>query len=453
LYAIVDIETTGGKYNEEGITEIAIHKFDGHQVVDTFISLINPERNIQPFVANLTGINNAMLRNAPKFYEVAKRIIEITKDCTLVAHNANFDYRILKTEFRRLSFDFEMQTLCTVELSKKLIPGFNSYSLGKLCHSLGIPMTDRHRANGDAIATVKLFQLLLDKDVQKTIISNSVKQESKKQLEPKLIDIIESLPSTTGIYYMHKADGEIIYIGKSKNIRKRINQHFTSTTHKSKKMQLHVASVSYENTGSELAALLKESEEIKLNKPIYNRALRRTLFTHALYSFTDENGYINLKIDTADGRKKPITTFTNRQSAKSFLFRVTEDYQLCQKLTGLYNTKKSCFNHTIKACNGACINKESAELYNERARQLISKNSFENKNIIIIDKGREIDEHCAILIEDGIFKGLTFFNLNFQVNNIDVLKSLITPMQNNRDTQHIIKNYIRKNKKLKVITF
>jgi len=453
LYAIVDIETTGGKYNEEGITEIAIHKFDGHQVVDTFISLINPERNIQPFVANLTGINNAMLRNAPKFYEVAKRIIEITKDCTLVAHNANFDYRILKTEFRRLSFDFEMQTLCTVELSKKLIPGFNSYSLGKLCHSLGIPMTDRHRANGDAIATVKLFQLLLDKDVQKTIISNSVKQESKKQLEPKLIDIIESLPSTTGIYYMHKADGEIIYIGKSKNIRKRINQHFTSTTHKSKKMQLHVASVSYENTGSELAALLKESEEIKLNKPIYNRALRRTLFTHALYSFTDENGYINLKIDTADGRKKPITTFTNRQSAKSFLFRVTEDYQLCQKLTGLYNTKKSCFNHTIKTCNGACINKESTELYNERARQLISKNSFENKNIIIIDKGREIDEHCAILIEDGIFKGLTFFNLNFQVNNIDVLRSLITPMQNNRDTQHIIKNYIRKNKKLKVITF
>ena len=216
MYAIVDIETTGGKYNEEGITEIAIHKFDGHQVVDTFISLINPEKTIQPFVANLTGINNAMLRNAPKFFEVAKRIVEITKDCTLVAHNANFDYRILKTEFRRLSFDFEMQTLCTVELSKKLIPGFKSYSLGKLCHSLGIPMTERHRANGDAIATVKLFQLLLDKDIKKTIITNSVKQESKNQLEPKLVDIIESLPSTTGIYYMHKADGEIIYIGKSK---------------------------------------------------------------------------------------------------------------------------------------------------------------------------------------------------------------------------------------------
>ena len=453
MYAIVDIETTGGKYNEEGITEIAIHKYDGHQVVDTFISLINPEREIQPFVVNLTGINKNMLRNAPKFYEVARRIVEITSDCIIVAHNANFDYRILKTEFRRLSFEFDRQTLCTVELSKQLIPDLPSYSLGKLCRSLGIPMTDRHRANGDAIATVKLFQLLLDKDISKTIIKEAVLKEPKRRLEPKLLTILENLPSSTGVYYMHKANGEIIYIGKSKNIKKRINQHFTATSHKAKKIQLQVSSVSYENTGSELAALLKESEEIKHNKPIFNRALRRTLFTHALYSFTDEEGYTNLKIDIADGRKKPITTFSNRQSAKSFLFRMTEEYQLCQKLTGLYTTQKSCFNYTIKMCSGACILKETAEKYNERAQQLISKNSFEKQSFVIIDKGRGIDERCAILIENGIFKGFAFYNLNFQVNKIDILRSLITPMQDNRDVQHIIKNYIRKNKKLKIIQF
>ncbi len=452
MYAIVDIETTGGKYNEEGITEIAIHKYDGHQVVDTFISLINPERDIQPFVVNLTGINNKMLRNAPKFYEVAKRIVEITTDCIIVAHNANFDYRILRTEFQRLGFEFERQSLCTVELSKALIPDLPSYSLGKLCRTLGIPMTDRHRANGDAIATVKLFQLLLDKDIGKTIISEAVRKETKKQLEPKLLDILEDLPSTTGVYYMHKENGDIIYIGKSKNIKKRINQHFTGTSHKAKKIQLQVASVSYENTGNELAALLKESEEIKYNKPIHNRALRRTIFTHALYSFTDEQGYINLKIDKADGRKKPITTFSNRQSAKSFLFRMTEAYQLCQKLTGLYKTQKNCFNYTINTCNGACILKEPISQYNERAQELISKNSFENQSFVIIDKGRTYDERCAILIENGIFKGFTFYDLNFQVTNINVLRSLVTPMQNNRDVQHIIKNYIRKNKKLKIIT-
>tara|TARA_R110002050_G_scaffold300836_1_gene473994 strand:- start:7163 stop:8527 length:1365 start_codon:yes stop_codon:yes gene_type:complete len=453
LYAILDIETTGGKYNEEGITEIAIYKFDGHEVIDQFISLINPERDIQPFVVNLTGINSGMLRNAPKFYEVAKRIVEITEDCILVAHNAQFDYRILGTEFRRLGFEFIKPSLCTVELAKSLIPDQSSYSLGKLVRSLGIPVTDRHRASGDALATVKLFKMLLDKDTSKNIIKESIKLNPKHQLEPKHIDIVKGLPSVTGVYYIHKANGDIIYIGKSNNIKKRINQHFTNTNQKSKKIQIQVHSVSYEATGSELVALLKENEEIKRIKPIYNRALRRNIFTHALYSFKDENDYINLKIDIADGRKKPITTFSNRQSGKSFITKAIEDYNLCQKLTGLYKTKTSCFNYDIKTCEGACINKESTDLYNSRVESLIQKNSYANKNMVIIDKGRAIDEHSAILIENGVFKGIGFFNLNYQISNIDVLQSIITPMENNRDSQHIIQNHLRKNKRLKVITF
>ena len=167
IYAIVDIETTGGKYNEEGITEIAIYKHDGKRVVDQFISLINPKRPIQPYVVNLTGISNKMLRSAPKFFEVAKRIVEITKDCVLVAHNAKFDYRILSLEFERLGFKFERKNLCTVELSKQLIPDLPSYSLGKLVRALGIPMSDRHRASGDTMATTKLFELLLTLQKQK----------------------------------------------------------------------------------------------------------------------------------------------------------------------------------------------------------------------------------------------------------------------------------------------
>ena len=153
-YAILDIETTGGKYNEEGITEIAIYRFDGDKVVDQFASLVNPEIPIQPFVVNLTGINNAMLRTAPKFHEVAKRIIEITNDAILVAHNAQFDNRILTTEFDRLGYNFDKQTLCTVELAKQLMPDMASYSLGKLVQALGIPIANRHRAGGDALATV-----------------------------------------------------------------------------------------------------------------------------------------------------------------------------------------------------------------------------------------------------------------------------------------------------------
>ncbi len=392
-----------------------------------------------------------MLRHAPKFYEVAKRIVEITEDSILVAHNAQFDYRILKTEFKRLGFQFERETLCTVELAKGLIPNQQSYSLGRLSRSLGIPVSDRHRAAGDAQATVKLFKMLMDKDSHKRIIQESIRLEPKYQLEPRHIDIIEKLPSITGVYYMHKSDGEIIYIGKSKNIKKRINQHFTSSSPKSKKIQLQVAAVTYESTGSELVALLKESEEIKKNKPIYNRALRRTIFTHALYSFNDKNGYINLKIDKVNGSIKPITTFSNRVSAKSFMFKWVEEYKLCQKLTGIYETKGNCFNYTIKECQGACIQEESPELYNKRVSNLIEKNSYHNQNMVIVDQGRDIDERSAILIENGVFQGLGFFNLNYQINNFEVLKSIITPMQNNRDTQHIIQNFIRKNKRLKIL--
>lgn len=421
--------------------------------MDQFISLVNPEREIQPFVANLTGINSKMLQSAPKFYEVAKRIVEMTEDCIIVAHNSQFDYRILKTEFNRLGFPFKRKTLCTVELSKVLIPGQDSYSLGKLSRSLGIPMSDRHRANGDALATVKLFKMLLSKDLEKVIVKDAIQIEAKKEIAINLKNIIKELPHVTGVYYIHNADGNIIYIGKSNNIKNRISQHFTNNSSKSKKIQRDAATVTYEHTGSELVALLKESEEIKRNKPIFNRALRRNIFTHALYSFIDHEGYINLIIDKADGRKKPITTFTNRQSAKSFLFNAVEEFQLCQKLTGLYPTKASCFNYDIKQCLGACIQKEAPEDYNKRVQELIAKNSYTDQNMVIIDRARDVDERSAVLIENGLFKGFGYFNLNYQITNMSVLQSVITPMENNRDAQHIIKSYLRKNKKIKIIKF
>ena len=453
MYAILDIETTGGQYNEEGITEIAIYKFDGHEVVDQFISLVNPEKPIQPFVVKLTGINNAMLRSAPKFYEIAKRIIEITEGTIVVAHNASFDYRILQTEFRRLGYDFKKQTLCTVELSKKLIPDQASYSLGKLVRALGIPMADRHRASGDALATVKLFKMLLAKDVEKEILKSFVKTEIKSGMSPKLLDIVENLPSKTGIYYIHNEKGDLIYIGKSKNIKKRVNQHFTGTNSKSKKIQRDVFAVTFEETGSELIALLKESEEIKINKPINNRAQRKTIFQYALYAYKNEDGYMALTIEKADGRKKEITSFTTLQEGKNVLFKITEKHNLCQKINGLYETKNGCFQYKIKQCNGACLGIETPAIYNERVEEFMEEHTFENNNMIIIDKGRSFDERSAVLIESGVYKGYCFFDLNYQITNVNVLKNIIIPMQHNRDVKTIIQSYLRKNKVSKIINF
>ncbi|WP_291275001.1 exonuclease domain-containing protein [Flavobacterium sp.] len=453
MYAILDIETTGGQYNQEGITEIAIYKFDGHDVVDQFISLVNPEIPIQPFVVKLTGINNAMLRSAPKFYEVAKRIIEITEGCVVVAHNASFDYRILQTEFRRLGYDFKKPTLCTVELSKKIIPGLPSYSLGKLVRSLGIPMADRHRASGDAMATVKLFKMLLAKDVEKEIVKSFVKTEIKAGMSPKLLDIVENLPSKTGIYYIHNEKGDLIYIGKSKNIKKRVNQHFTGTSSKNKKIQRDVFAVTFEETGSELIALLKESEEIKINKPVYNRAQRKSIFQWALYASKDALGYLRLSVEKADGRKKELTSFTSLIEGKNALFRITEKYQLCQKLNGLYESKAACFQYKIKECKGACVEKEKVEDYNCRVEEFMKNMQFENDNMVIVDKGRSIEERSAVLIENGVYKGYCFFDLNYQITNVEVLKNIIIPMQSNRDTKTIIQLYLRKNKVLRIQKF
>lgn len=453
LYAILDIETTGGQYNEEGITEIAIYKFDGHEVVDQFISLVNPEKPIQPFVVKLTGINNAMLNSAPKFYEIAKRIIEITEDCIIVAHNAQFDYRILRTEFTRLGYDFQRKNLCTVELSKKLIPDQPSYSLGKLVRALGIPMADRHRATGDALATVKLFKMLLAKDLEKEIVKSFIKTEIEKGLAPKLLDIVSKLPSTTGIYYIHKENGDLIYIGKSRNIKKRVNQHFTGASSKSKKIQLEVFDVTYEESGSELIALLKESEEIKINKPKYNRSLKKSIFPWSLYSEKDRNGYIALKIKKTDARKKELASFSSPIEAQSALFKITDSYQLCQKINGLETVKSHCFPFELNQCNGACIQKEPSEEYNIRVESFFENNEYQKQNMIVIDRGRNIQERSAILIEDGIFKGYAFFDLNYQVNNIEILKNIIIPMKNNRDSKNIILNYLRKKKVLKILSF
>ena len=404
-------------------------------------------------MVNLTGINNKMLRNAPKFHEVAKRILEITEDAIFVAHNTSFDYRVLKTEYNRLGYNFKRNTLCTLELSKKLILDMDSYSLGKLTKQLGIPLTQRHRASGDALATVKLFKLLLDKDLDKNIIIDNIKNTNKSNLPKNLNEILNELPSSTGIYYMHNKNSEIIYIGKSKNIKKRVNQHFTGKDSKSHKLQINTISVSYDETGSELIALLKESNQVKLHKPIYNRKLRKSIYPFGIYKNTDVNNYINLSISKINSDNDPLTTFKNMNNAISFLNKLINENDLCQKLCGIYKSNNSCFRYTINECSGACIKLEDSDQYNNRLTKAIKYLNFKNKNFAIIDKGRNIEENSFVLVENGLFIGLGYFNLNFQINNIEVLKKILISMEHNKDSQQIIQSSLKKSKGIKILNY
>ncbi|MDP2061295.1 MAG: GIY-YIG nuclease family protein, partial [Flavobacteriaceae bacterium] len=274
-----------------------------------------------------------------------------------------------------------------------------------------------------------------------------------RQLEPKLLQIIDQLPAETGLYYFHREDGEVIYIGKSKNIKKRVTQHFTGQNRKSKKIQQFIAAVTFETTGSELIALLKESEEIKKNKPIFNVAQRKTFFGFALYCQTNEAGYHCLSLEKNDGRKKSIISFANYEEGKSFLYKLAEEHNLCQKLLGLYPDSGACFSRQTKVCLGACVHEESAESHNRRLLKTIEKFQFQNKNILIIERGRSHDEKAVVLIENGDYKGFGFFHLNYQIQHIEVLRSLITPMENNRDTIRIIQSFVRKRQSIKIIEF
>lgn len=450
MYAILDIETTGGQYNEEGITEIAIYRFDGHEVTDQFISLINPEIPIQPYVVKLTGISNAMLKTAPKFYEVAKRIIEITSDCIIVAHNALFDYRILRTEFKRLGYDFQSPTLCTVELAQKLIPGQPAYSLGKLVRGLGIPVADRHRATGDAMATLKLFKLLLSKDTEKNIVKEFIKTEVEKGIEPKLMDIVESLPSTTGIYYVHREDGTLLFIGKSRNIRKSVNQHFVGSHRVSKKITAEVFSVTYEETGSELIAAMKEREEIVANRPLYNKVPKRQKhYPWTLTTSVDADGYQTISLEKIENRKTN-GYFSSWEEGRNALTRAASDYGLCLSKLGLWDTIP-CANHPEK-CDGACVKAVSPDEYNQRVMRFLARFDLAGKNLAIIDKGRRMSERSAILIENGIVKGYAFFDLNYQVNNPRVLHNILVPLKGQTPLSGIA-SYLIKNRRPKIVTF
>ena len=450
MYAILDIETTGGKYNEEGITEIAIYQHNGQKVTDQFISLVNPERPIQPFVEKLTGINSKMLRNAPRFFEVAKRIIEITENCLIVAHNTDFDYRILRTEFKRLGYNFEKNSLCTVSLSQELLPDMESYKLGKLVRSLGIPISDRHRAQGDALATVKLFELLLEKDSGKEILKSQIKALHAHQVPSKYLSIIEELPTATGVYYLHNAVGDVLYIGKSNNIQKRVRTHLTGTDLKSKKIQKKLHKVNFETTCSELIALLKEQHEIKKNQPQINKDGRYRLYPMGI-KIDQETDYHQLILEQVRNDKEYLVVFKNSRVAKHLMIQWIEDHQLCHKHSSLKDSDGACFAYKNDRCKGACLEQESPESYNERLSQLQDKNNYPHDHFLMIGIGRKDGEYSFIYIDNQCFKGYGFYELNHQIKNKEKILNRMIAMEDNSDCRALILSHIKKNKFRKLI--
>jgi DNA polymerase-3 subunit epsilon len=314
----------------------------------------------------------------------------------------------------------------------------------------------RHRAGGDALATVKLFELLIAKDLElKESRPSLLKNTKTSKLNPKLdINKVDSIPDEPGIYYFYNEKGDLIYIGKSRNLQQRISTHLSNnSTNKAMEMRDIIADIDWETTGSELIALLKESSEIKLNKPVYNRAQRRTSFQWGIFSFIDQNGYLNYRYGPVNDEEAPVSVFTSKESAKSKLAYFIETHSLCQKLTGLYDTDGACFHHHVGLCRGACIGKESSDDYNVRAAKAAEEFYFTRKNFFIIDKGRDKEERCAVKIINGKYTGWGYFNINDMGFGLNAVHECIKPLGDNRDIQAILKQYLRSNKVEKIIEF
>jgi len=456
MYAIIDIETTGGSALAEKITEIAVYLHDGQQITGEWSSLINPERTIPYFITNLTGISNEMVENAPRFYEVAKQLIEMTEGRTFVAHNARFDYSFIRQEFKSLGYNYKRSILDTVSLSRKLLPGHKSYSLGNICSDLDISITGRHRAAGDALATVKLFEIIIAKDSELNGGTPALLKNARiAKLNPELdASKTDNIPEEPGIYFFYDEKGNLIYIGKSRNLQQRISTHLSNnTTKRSMEMRDLIADISWETTGSELIALLKESFEIKANKPLYNRAQRRTGFQWGIFTFTDKKGYINYRYGPVETADSPVSVFTSKLKAKSKLESLVEAYGLCQKLTGLYETEGACFHQQVGLCKGACIGIETAREYNERAGKVVEEFLFARRNFFIIDQGRHREERCAVKITNGKYAGYGYFDINDMGFGLSALHECIKPSADNREIQMIIRQYLRSNKVEKIIEF
>lgn len=445
MYTIVDIETNGGSLRNSKITEIAIYKYDGEKVVDEFVSLINPESYIPPYITHLTGITNDMVAGAPKFYEVAKRIIEITENTIFVAHSVNFDFSIIRHEFKHLGYDFNREKLCTVKLSRKLIPLQPSYSLGKLAESLGIEIKGRHRAGGDAEATVKLFEMLLALDTKKKILGNITPGEPRHDNPNISAAQINTLPQEPGVYYFYNAARELIYVGKSKNIRKRVMTHLlNSQTKKGLAMRQEIADIDFEITGNELIALLKESYLIKTLKPFYNSAQKRTYFQYGLFTDQQLDGYIRLEVKKILPGSLPLIAYGSRKEGTEHLYKLNEEYKLCLTLTGLSKSKGACFNYSLKQCNGACTGLEAPEEYNSRVLEALKSFKFMHTNIFVIGKGRTLNERTVVQVKEGRYVGFGFVQLQAIYKGYKALAKNIETYPHNRDVQHILNRFIKK---------
>ena len=443
-FAILDVETTGGYGTDNRITEIAIIIHDGFREIDRYTTLVNPESFIPRRITELTGITNEMVRTAPKFKEVARKVWDLTNDRVFVAHNVSFDFGVISNEFAILGVDFIRRKLCTIRLSKKVFPGKESYSLSKLCNSLGISLENAHRALADTEVTVMLFEIIL-KEGNKSVIKNELRVLNKEsKIPPELDDkVFDTLPNICGVYRFYNSKGSVIYIGSSKEIKTQISKHFKSVNGKTKEseMVMKVADISFEITASKLIAdLISESEIVSLH-PEFNKPLQASNYRVGITQYKDQNGFQRLVIDKkVKSSTSLFMKFSKQANARLFLKELVRKGNLCEKLVGLDNSVGQCGNYDVDSCNGACVKEEGFLSYNNRFEKTLEEMLCKGDSFLVKDIGRSIDEFSVVWIQNGKYQGCGF--VNHDITNFEEIKNSIKVEVNKLEVLNLVQSHV-----------
>lgn len=443
LFAIVDIETTGGSAANSGITEIAIFIHDGQKIIEEFVSLINPQCAIPTYITALTGISNAMVASAPSFAEVAENIYTLLNNKVFIAHNVNFDFSFIKEHLLKEGFHFLPPKLCTVRLSRKAFPGLASYSLGNLCRQLNIHLENRHRARGDAEATVILFEKILDEQPQ--VLQEMLHKTTGAQWLPCNLDakLIRDLPTTAGVYYFHDAKDKIIYVGKAINIKKRVCSHFTGHNPAQRRQDFLrlVVRISFKKCANELHALVLESSEIKRLWPKYNYSQKEPAQKYGLYQFTDHKGYSRLLLDKKKKNLKAICSFNLKMDGWNLLKKLIERFDLHAKL---------CFIDTNAITEADYEQIGNCVEYNSRATLAIKTLEQELPTFAVIEKSNTQPEALCLLMVKGSFWGMGHIPLPADNLSLQSLQQQLQPHADNNFIRNSIYAYVETHPEKKV---
>lgn len=370
----VDIETNGLNHMRGRVIEVGALRIEDGVVVSEYKQLIDPGAPLPQFITNLTGITPDDLRGAPLFMAIADELYNFLDGAIFVAHNVRFDYSFLKQEFKRIGKSFAPRQLCTMRLSRALYPQYRTHKLGDLIERYGLAVAARHRAYDDAHAAWQFMQhaqATTNAETLQAALARQLRQPSlPKGLSP---EALAALPDTVGVYILEDDTGTPIYIGKSVHIKTRVASHFMRDHDNVGEFKIaqHVRGISYIETGSELEALLLESQLVKEKLPLYNKQLRRVTKIMIARRRMNDTGYYTVSLEGADPAALPmdqdlVAMYTRRSQARTALEACVKEWNLCPKLLGLEKGKGACFLSQLGRCRGACAGQESAGSYNAR---------------------------------------------------------------------------------------